>query len=188
MSVEHHMAGNEDAALTFTLNSHMVEWRPPSHHYPFMVRPSNINAISMVIRPVDVVAGTMLMAGIVPEKPMTVLSPFKYIGLSEYTTIIRNYLHTEVEVLEFTEVTSQDFSVLSSDSNRPLASARLSYHVPTRVVRVRMPSSRPENVTGLFRQAIDQQLSLMGVDEEVLACSSPTTELGDWVKADYRMT
>ncbi|PYI02625.1 hypothetical protein BO78DRAFT_453540 [Aspergillus sclerotiicarbonarius CBS 121057] len=122
------------------------------------------------------------MPGIATATTVTPIRTFKYEGLSHFTALVRKCLSTDIQILEFCEVSADDFDILSSDEARPLKSAKFSYNFSTGILQVRMPHSAHETVTGLFRSLIDKELFSMRVEKEVYCQSSPLTEIGVWAK------
>ncbi|KAL2829267.1 hypothetical protein BDW59DRAFT_142407 [Aspergillus cavernicola] len=106
----------------------------------------------------------------------------KYDGYASFAAALQDNLQTCHEVLEFSGVSTDDFNFLSSDSNRPLKSAKLSYNFLTGFLTIKMPMLAHEIITGLFKALVDRQLLAMGVFDEFIPLASPLTVLGNWAK------
>ncbi|CAK96845.1 hypothetical protein CBS115989_6692 [Aspergillus niger] len=106
----------------------------------------------------------------------------KYDGLRKFTNTLKAHLSEGTNILEFSEVTKDDFSVLSSSKARPFKSVKYAYNSLLRTLTCRLPKTPHVDVTGQFRRLIERQLMLMGVDREVANQSSPLTQIGCWTK------
>ncbi|RAK94650.1 hypothetical protein BO79DRAFT_133511 [Aspergillus costaricaensis CBS 115574] len=106
----------------------------------------------------------------------------KYDGSRKFTNTLKEHLSEGTNILVFSEVTKDDFSVLSSSKARPFRSVKYAYNSLSRTLTCRMPKTPHEDVTGQFRRLIEKQLMLMGVDCEVENQSSPLTQIGCWTK------
>lgn len=107
---------------------------------------------------------------------------FDYNGYASFAATLQDNLNTGREVLEFSDVTAEDFRFLTADNNRPLKSARFSYNFPAQSLTIRMPHFAHEIILGLFKALIDSQLFAMGVSDEFMPLVAPLTVLGNWTK------
>ncbi|RHZ50063.1 uncharacterized protein CDV56_102405 [Aspergillus thermomutatus] len=113
----------------------------------------------------------------------------KYAGYDHFVATVSHHYdllqrrETTQQYLEFSGVTSSQFETLSSDRTRPCKFIRLGYHYPSQVLLVKiMPGWDHEEIAGLFRMMIDEQLFSMQLSREFIVMQSPINRLGDWAK------
>ncbi|RDW74497.1 uncharacterized protein DSM5745_07159 [Aspergillus mulundensis] len=121
------------------------------------------------------------MSGLTLDAPMTPnpSNRFRYTRFESYLAIIRAHLGEAHELLEFTDVPSDAFDLLSSHDDRPKLAVKLSYNYVSRTLSVKLHGPAHLLITGLFNEMVNRQAELTWGINDVLCCASPLTVLGN---------